>query len=80
LGSAYIGPQRREKASRAFRRSLVVVENMKTGELFNSTNVRSIRRANELHPRYLPQVLGKSCTRDITRGTPLEWDMVKTNN
>jgi pseudaminic acid synthase len=80
LGSAYIGPQPRENASRAFRRSLFVVENMKSGTLFNSTNVRSIRPAHGLHPRYLPQVLGKSCTRDITRGTPLDWDLVKTNN
>lgn len=76
LGRTQIGPVAQEEASRAFRRSLYVVEGMKKGEVFTARNVRSIRPAKGLHTRHLPQVLGKHCTRDLERGTPLAWDLV----
>src|SRR6266700_4159729 len=76
LGHTQIGPVAGEEASRAFRRSLFVVEDMKKGETFTARNVRSIRPANGLHTRHLPQVLGKPCARDLERGTPLAWDLV----
>jgi N-acetylneuraminate synthase len=66
----------KEKASWAFRRSLFVVENMKPGDVFTGKNVRSIRPANGLHTRYLPDVLGRRCTREISGGTPLDWSLV----
>jgi N-acetylneuraminate synthase len=77
LGSVQIGPVAREQPSRAFRRSLFVVENMKQGEIFTSQNLRSIRPANGLHTRHLQQIIGKRCTRDVERGTPLAWDLVQ---
>jgi pseudaminic acid synthase len=77
LGSVQIGPVAREQPSRAFRRSLFVVENMKQGEVFTSQNLRSIRPANGLHTRHLQQVIGKRCSRDVERGTPLAWDLVQ---
>jgi pseudaminic acid synthase len=78
LGTAHIGPMPREEASRAFRRSLFVVEEIKRGERFTNNNVRSIRPANGLHTRHLADVLGKACTRDVARGTPLAWDLVSS--
>ena len=77
LGRAQIGPVAKEEASRVFRRSLFVVEDMKSGETFTSQNVRSIRPSDGLHTRHLQQVLGKRCARDLERGTPLSWDLVK---
>ncbi len=65
-----------EKASRAFRRSLFIVEDMAEGEVFSTHNVRSIRPANGLHTRYLPQVLGRYAVQPIAKGTPLRWDLV----
>lgn len=79
LGSPQIGPAAGEKASRAFRRSLFVVENMKKGEVFTTKNVRSIRPADGLHTRHLAEVLGKASSRDIERGTPLAWELVIRN-
>jgi pseudaminic acid synthase len=76
LGTDQIGPMPNEEASRAFRRSLFVVEDIKRGERFTMKNVRSIRPANGLHTRHLGEVLGKACTRDVTRGTPLAWELV----
>ena len=65
-----------ESASRKFRRSLFVVEDIKKGELFSNANLRSIRPSDGLHPRYLSKVLGKHAACDVERGTPLSWALV----
>lgn len=58
------------------RRSLFVVNNVKKGEMFTSDNVRSIRPAHGLHPRYLETVLGRKASMDIEKGTPVSWDIL----
>lgn len=77
LGDVQFGASRGEVPSRAFRRSLFVVEDVKVGEQFTASNVRSIRPGNGLHTRHLREILGRSATRDISRGTPLTWDAVE---
>ena len=76
LGKVYFGLSGKEQASRAFRRSLFVVEDVKRGEAFTAANVRSIRPGDGLHPRHLAEVLGKSAAQGIKRGTPLRWEFV----
>jgi pseudaminic acid synthase len=76
LGEAKFGATKNEEASLAFRRSLFVVEDVKRGETFTERNVRSIRPANGLHTRHLPQVLGQHAACDIEKGTPLAWNLV----
>jgi pseudaminic acid synthase len=76
LGEAHFGVSAKEEASRVFRRSLFVVEDVKRGEVFTEANVRSIRPGHGLHTRHLAEVLGKRAMRDIERGTPLSWDLV----
>ncbi len=78
LGQVQYGNGASEGKSRIFRRSLFVVEDVKAGELFTTKNIRSIRPANGLHPRHLPEVLGCRASRDLRRGTPLAWDMVSS--
>ena len=75
-GAVHYGIGRKEAESRAFRRSLFVVEAMAAGEDFTARTGRSIRPANGLHTRYLDQVLGRHAARDIERGTPLAWDLI----
>ena len=76
LGEVHFGLSGKEEASRAFRRSLFVVEDVKQGEVFTAENVRSIRPGNGLHTRHLKDVLGRSAAQGIKRGTPLSWDFV----
>jgi pseudaminic acid synthase len=76
LGQVRFGADGSEASGRVFRRSLFVVEDVKKGDPFTAQNVRSIRPANGLHPRHLPEVLGRQAARDIERGTPLSWDML----
>jgi pseudaminic acid synthase len=63
-------------ANRSFARSLFAVENVRAGESFTAANVRSIRPGNGLPPRNLGEVLGRVARRDISRGTPLSWDLI----
>lgn len=76
LGQVSYEASPREAASRVFRRSLFVVKDVQAGELFTEENVRSIRPGYGLHPRYLPEVLGRRAARNIEGGTPLGWDLV----
>ena len=76
LGEVRFGVSAKEAASRTFRRSLFVVQDVKRGEPFTKKNLRSIRPGHGLHTRYLAEVLGQPASRDIERGTPLSWDLV----
>jgi pseudaminic acid synthase len=76
LGEVHFGLSGKEEASRVFRRSLFVVQDVQQGEVFTESNVRSIRPGHGLHTRYLAEVLGKRAGRQIKRGTPLSWELV----
>jgi pseudaminic acid synthase len=65
-----------EAASRIFRRSLFVIKDMKSGEIFSEENIRSIRPSYGLPTKYLKEIIGKKALRDIGRGTPLRRDMI----
>ena len=62
---------------REFSRSLYVCEGIRKGEAFTETNIRSIRPGFGLHPRHLPEVLGKVAARDIKKGERFSMNMVK---
>lgn len=66
-----------EMASKIFRRSLFVVENISRGDLFSYANVRSVRPGYGLHPRYLNDIIGKRAKVDLARGVPLLWGHVE---
>lgn len=65
------------KGSREFSRSLFVVQNIQKGELFCNENIRSIRPAYGLHPKYLDQIIGKKAKSDISAGSPLSLEMIE---
>jgi N-acetylneuraminate synthase len=69
-------PAPSETAARSLRRSLFVVADMRQGEVFDPSNVRSIRPGHGLHPRHLSEVLGRRAACAIARGTPLGWQHV----
>jgi len=65
------------KKNRELGRSLFAVADIKKGESFNEQNVRSIRPAFGLHPKYLRKIFGKKAKKDIERGTPLQWKLIQ---
>ncbi len=76
LGRVSYGPTEKERASIQFRRSIYVVKDVLEGEVFTEENTRSIRPGLGLPPKYFDVVIGKKATRDIAKGTPLNWDMI----
>lgn len=77
LGAVRYGPTPGERENMVFRRSLFVVEPVRAGDTFTERNVRSIRPGNGLSPRHYREVLGRRATRDVSRGTPLSWELVE---
>jgi pseudaminic acid synthase len=58
-------------------RSLYVIDDVKKGQIISEKNVRSIRPGFGLHPKYLPQVLGKRFKDDIEKGTRFSLDLME---
>ena len=56
---------------REFARSLYVAQPIKAGEVITEENVRSVRPGYSLHPRYLPQIIGKRIKADKKIGDRL---------
>ncbi len=69
-----------EKNNRIFRRSIFAVADIKAGEVLSDQNIRVIRPAFGLEPKYYDRILGSRAVRDIPRGTPLEWSMVEISS
>ncbi len=65
-----------EVVSRAFRRSLFAVKDIKRGEEYTKDNIRSIRPGKGLAPKYIREILGKKAEEDIKKGTPLSWNLI----
>lgn len=76
LGEITYGPTGKEKDSLVFRRSLYVVEDMQRGELFTRDNLRAIRPGYGLPPKHYEVLLGKQVLCDVSKGTPVSWDLV----
>ncbi len=61
---------------REFSRSLYVAEDVMAGDVVTEKNVRSVRPGYGLHPKYLPEVLGKKFVKDCQKGERLSLDIV----
>lgn len=76
LGKVTYGGTEKEQASRKYRRSLYIAEDMQAGDVFNPTNLRSIRPGRGLEPKYLPLLLGKPIKKAAKKGTAMNWDFL----
>ena len=65
------------EADKGRRRSLYVAEDMKTGDVITEENVRSVRPGFGLHPKYLPELIGRKVNRDLKIGDRMSWDVIE---
>lgn len=65
-----------ERGNIQFRRSLYVTADIAAGETLTRANVRSVRPGDGLPPADYEKVLGRPAARALSRGEPLDWDMV----
>jgi len=66
----------KQKKGREFSRSLYVTQDVKAGDIITDANVRSVRPGYGLHPKYLPEILGRTFTKDANKGMRFEWEML----
>jgi pseudaminic acid synthase len=60
--------------ARVSARSIIVVKDIKAGEVFTEQNIKILRPGYGMEPKYFDSVLGRKSKHDISRGTPLNQD------
>jgi N-acetylneuraminate synthase len=76
IGKVHYGLTEEEKKIAIFRRSLFVVKDVKAGEKVSNENIRSIRPGCGLPTKYIEKVIGRTFKKDLSKGTPLNWDLI----
>jgi pseudaminic acid synthase len=77
LGGVTYELTEKQKNSRVFSRSLFFTKDIKKGDIITEKNMRSIRPGYGIHPRYYYKILGKKLTRDVKKGTPVDWSYIE---
>lgn len=80
IGSINYSISEREAVSRSFRKSIFVVKDIKAGEELTEDNIRIIRPAYGLQPKFYEEILGKKAVTNIERGTPLDWSLIENSS
>lgn len=62
---------------REYSRSLYVARPMKKGDAITEDNVRSVRPGFGLHPKFLPELIGRKVNRDLEVGDRMCWEVVE---
>lgn len=77
IGKVSFEPTESMIVGRRAARSLYIAENVKAGDMVTEQNVRSVRPGYGLHPKYLPELIGKHFVKDCTKGERMDWVLVK---
>ena len=77
LGAVNYGRKSSEIGNVKFRRSLYFVRDVEQGEKISENHIRSVRPGFGLQPKFLDQIIGKRCARNIKKYSPvLESDIL----
>ena len=68
----------KQKAGKAFSRSLYIAEDVKAGDLITKENVRSVRPGFGMHPKFLSEILGKKFKNAYSKGTALTREYISS--
>lgn len=69
-----------ESASAKERPSIYVVRPIRRGEAFTRENIRVIRPANGLPPKYYDDLIGRQSLKDLPTGTPMSQEFVQATD
>ncbi len=76
IGRITYGGTKAEEASKQFRRSLYIAQDMKAGDELTTSNLRLVRPGFGLPPSFFDALVGKRVARDLVAGTPASWDIL----
>ena len=57
---------------RSFSRSLYVSQDIQQGEEISESNIKSVRPGFSLHPKHLPEIIGKKAIRNLLKGQRIQ--------
>ena len=77
VGEVKYGPTSQEEGNVKYRKSLFASAPIKKGEAFTWDNVKSVRPAAGVKPKFYPEFIGKKASVDVAFGTPLTFDMIE---
>jgi len=66
----------KQKNSRFFSRSLIVIKDVKKGDELSFENIRFLRPDIGISPKYYASVIGRKHKKDYSIGTLLNYDMI----
>ena len=72
LGSSAIETSAQEESQKRFRRSVYISRDVLKGQTLSEENLKIVRPADGLEPRYWEQILGRQAARDIAAHSPLQ--------
>ncbi|MDG1841112.1 MAG: pseudaminic acid synthase [Crocinitomicaceae bacterium] len=68
IGSTNYKLSEKQEEAKAFSRSLYISKEIKKGEIASKENIKSVRPGYSLHPKHLPQILGKKAKKNFSIG------------
>lgn len=77
VGRVLYGGDSSEQNSKKYRRSIYLADDIKQGQRLTKDNIKVVRPGFGLAPKHYHQVLGQTVNRDLVKGTPLSWDILK---
>ena len=76
-GKIFYGVTKSEKKSLRFRRSLYFTRDLSKGEKISENDIKSLRPAIGLKPKFLKEIINKKTSKKIKSGTPVNWHLIK---
>ena len=77
MGKICYGPSEQEIQNTTFRRSIFAVKDITKGERLTEENIKVIRPSYGLEPKYYSRALTMVAKTTISKGTPLNWDLIE---
>ncbi len=74
LGMSGYRRQPVESSSKIYRRSIYFTNDLATGSVITADDIRRIRPAMGLEPKYYASLIGKRLKVSVSRGTPTAWE------
>ena len=60
-------------------RSLYVCKDVKRGDVISEDNIKSVRPFYGLHPKYLPEIIGKKFNKNMKSGSRMDLRFIQDN-
>lgn len=77
LGDICYGGTEAEQNSKHYRRSIFVSQNIAAGEILTRENLKIVRPATGLAPKFFLQLLGQKARQNLCVGKPINWDDIE---